>query len=102
MTAVTVETSVMLDPQQLAALFWELDAEQHAEFFAALDDLAGLRLCYQMAAVVQEIQKRSDAGDYRAMNGFRTMLAHAQDYHEAATDGRVWDAKRAIDRTVAK
>lgn len=101
MQTVDVTTQVFVGPSQLAALFWNLDAEQQAEFFATLDDLAGLKLCYQMAAVVKEIQRRSDAGDHRAMNGFRTMLAHAQDYHEAALDWRVWDAKRAIEATVS-
>lgn len=101
MNSIDVTAQVNLDPAQLAALFWNLDAEQHAEFFAVLDELAGLKLCYQMAAVVQEIQRRSDAGDHRAMNGFRTMLAHAQEYHEAALDWRVWDAKRAIEKVVS-
>lgn len=91
-TEVTV--SVNLSPAQLADLFWNMDAEQQADFFAALDKTAGIQLCFQMAFVVAEIRLRSDRGDYSAMNGFRTMLAHAEAYAETAIEMRCNDAKR--------
>lgn len=100
MSAIDVMASVSIRPAELAEMFWEMDAEQQAEFFAKLDEIAGYKLCMQMAAVVREIQERGDRGDHAAMNGFRTMLAHAQAYHEEAMDFRVWGAKRAIARQV--
>ena len=100
MSAIDVMTSVSISPAHLAAMFWEMDAEQQADFFAKLDEIAGYKLCMQMAAVVREIQERGDRGDHAAMNGFRTMLAHAQAYHEEAMDFRVWGAQRAIARQV--
>jgi hypothetical protein len=30
------------------------------------------------------------------MNGFQTMLSHAQAYHEAAADHRAWNARREL------
>jgi len=98
MSAISLTTEVSISPVQLAEMFWELDAEQQADFFAKLDEVAGLDLCFQMAAVVREIQQRSDRGDHAAMNGFRTMLAHAQEYSESAMDYRASDEKRAIAR----
>jgi|GEM_PF-3286991 len=100
MSAIDVMASVSIRPAQLAEMFWEMDAEQQADFFAKLDEIAGYKLCMQMAAVVREIQERGDRGDHAAMNGFRTMLAHAQAYHEEAMDFRVWGAQRAIARQV--
>ena len=93
---VFTKTKVEVTPQLLAELFWAMDCEQQADFFAALDRMAGLNLCFQMAYVVSEIQKRSDHGDHDAQNGFQTMLSHAKDYVESATDYRVWEAKRQI------
>ena len=98
MSAIDVMASVSIRPAELAVMFWEMDAEQQADFFAKLDEIAGYKLCMQMAAVVREIQERGDRGDHAAMNGFRTMLAHAQEYHEEAMDFRVWGAQRAIAR----
>ncbi|MCH1907970.1 hypothetical protein MKP15_04180 [Stenotrophomonas sp. Y6] len=100
MSAIDVMTSVDLGPAELAEVFWEMDASQQADFFAKLDEIAGYKLCVQMAGVVREIQERGDRGDHAAMNGFRTMLAHAQAYHEEAMDFRVWGAQRAIARQV--
>lgn len=100
MNSIDVVASVNIGPHEMAEMFWEMDAEQQADFFAKLDSIAGYKLCMQMAAVVREIQERGDRGDHAAMNGFRTMLAHAQEYHDAALDYRVWGAKRAIDRMV--
>lgn len=98
MSAIDVMTSVSIGPVELAEMFWEMDCEQQADFFAKLDDIAGYKLCMQMAAVVREIQERGDRGDHAAMNGFRTMLAHAQAYHEEAMDFRMWGAQREISR----
>lgn len=100
MSQIDVMTSVSIGPAELAEMFWDMDAEQQADFFAKLDQIAGYKLCLQMAAVVREIQERGDRGDHAAMNGFRTMLAHAQAYHEEAMDYRVWGAQRAIATVV--
>lgn len=100
MNQIDVMTSVSIGPDELAEMFWEMDSEQQADFFAKLDQIAGYKLCLQMAGVVREIQERGDRGDHAAMNGFRTMLAHAQAYHEAAMDYRVWGAQRAIAKMV--
>lgn len=96
----TIEASVSLDlsAEQVAAAFWELGSDEQADFFAELERMAGIRLCFQMAAVVDEIRKRSERGDRDAQNGFQTMLAHAQGYAEAATDYRTWEAQREIAR----
>lgn len=98
MSGVDVLATFTPTAEQVAAMFWELDAEQQADFFAALERKAGFRLCVQMAAVVDAIRKRSEAGNLDAMNGFQTMLAHAQGYHESATEFRVWEAQRELAR----
>lgn len=98
MKTVDVLAQVVLTPEQVAALFWELDAEQQADFFVALERIAGTNLCFQMAGVVQVIQERADKGEYEAMHGFQTMLSHAQGYAESATDYRCWAAKRYLAR----
>lgn len=95
---ITVATDFTPTPAELAAAFWEMNDKEQADFFAALDGLAGIQLCFQMAWVVREIAERGSRGDHAAMTGFRTMLAHAQDYHETATDIRCADAKAAIRR----
>lgn len=92
--AYPVTVDVTLTPQQLAESFWSMNSAQQADFFEALDRMAGIDLCFQMAFVVAEIRLRSDRGDYRAMNGFRTMLAHAEAYAEAALEMRCNDALR--------
>lgn len=97
-----IEADVTLLPHQLAALFWEMDAAEQADFFAALDGMAGVKLCFQMAAVVWEIKDRAERGDHAAQHGFQTMLAHAQAYVEEATDYRVWAAERHIAGLVAE
>jgi hypothetical protein len=90
--------SIELTAVMLAHAFWEMDAAQQADFFAELDRIAGVQLCFQMAGVVREIKERVDGGDHHAQNGFQTMLAHAQAYGEGATDYRVWSAHGMIDR----
>lgn len=87
--------------EAVAGMFWALDAEQQADFFAALDSLAGLKLCFQMAGVIQVIQERADKGDHSAMHGLQTMLSHAQGYAEGATDYRYWNAKRELKAIAA-
>jgi hypothetical protein len=83
-------------PELVAAMFWEMDCVQQADFFAALERNAGVNLCFQMAAVVREIQERNDRGDFEAHKGFQTMLSHAANFAEGATDYRVWAAQRRI------
>jgi hypothetical protein len=85
-------------PEALAAAFWEMDSEAQADFFAALERLAGIQLCFQMAWVVRELVKRADTGDFTAQRGFQTMLSHAQAYCESATEIRCADARYAIGR----
>lgn len=91
---------VVVTPKLLAALFWEMDACRQADFFAALERLAGVKLCFQMAAVVREIQERADRADHTAQQGFQAMLMRSQAYGESATDYRVWVAKREVDAMV--
>lgn len=47
-----------------------------------------------MAAVVRELSERSATGDYSCLNGFQTMLSHAQDIHDSFAFYRAEDAKR--------
>lgn len=98
MSAVDVLATFSPTAEQVAAMFWEMNSEQQADFFAALDRTAGVNLCFQMAAVVDEIRRRTERGDHDAQNGFQTMLAHAQGYAESATDYRAWEAQREIAR----
>lgn len=89
-------------PILLAHLFWGMSSDEQADFFAALEGIAGYKLCIQMAAVVHEISERADKGDFEAMNGFQTMLSHAQEYHDASTGWRVaktkWELQDIRDR----
>jgi hypothetical protein len=95
---VDIRADVELTPRQVAEAFWALDSEQQASFFAELDRIAGLKLCFQMAWVVRSIIERNDSGDHDAMNGFQTMLAHAQDFAESAASIRAGKAKANISR----
>lgn len=85
-------------PQQLAEMFWEMGSVEQADFFAHLDQIAGLKLCFQMAFVVSEIQERSAAGDRSAQHGFQTMLAHAQDYVLSGIETACDAARREMAR----
>lgn len=96
MVEITTTVSFEPTPMQLAFAFWMMDSEQQTDFFAALEGIAGHRLCLQMAHVVRDIAKRSERGDYAAMHGFQTMLSHAQGYAESATDMRVYDARAQL------
>lgn len=88
--------SIDLTPEQLAQAFWAMGSDEQADFFAALDRMAGVKLCFQMAGVVHEICERAEKGDHAAQNGFQTMLSHAQDYVDGATRWRIGRAKAAI------
>lgn len=96
-----IEADVALQPDHIAALFWGMDSVEQADFFAALEAIAGVKLCLQMAAVVREIKDRAERGDHSAQNGFQTMLSHAQAYVEEAADYRTWAAKRHISGMAA-
>lgn len=93
-----IRADIELTPRQVAEAFWALDCEQQASFFAELDRIAGLKLCFQMAWVVRSIVERNDRGEHDAMNGFRTMLAHAQDFAESAASIRAGEALADISR----
>ena len=96
MTRVT--GNVECTPQMVAELFWGMGSDKQADFFAELERIAGISLCFQLAAVVREIQERADKGNRQAQKGFQTMLSHAQEYVEGATDYRTWNAKSEISR----
>ena len=91
------EMEASLSPHQVAEAFWNLDSDGHVEFFAALDRMAGIDLCMQMAWVVNAI---AESGNSEAQNGFQTMLAHASHYKDAANDWRAFKARLEIDRMV--
>ena len=91
---------VAVTPELIAELFWEMASDEMADFFAELDRTAGSALCTQMAWTVGVMAGRSDKGDYRAQNGFQTMLAHAQEYHDGAASHRACNAHIDIDRMV--
>ena len=99
---IRVETVVALSPEQLAAMYWELDNTQQAAFFSELYRLAGAHnLCMQTAAVVNALVEQCNRGDVAGYNGFQTMLVHASEWHESAADIRSWEAKRYIAGLVA-
>ena len=92
--------SINVTAKQLAQGFWSLKSDEMADFFYELEEASGYLLCLQMAAVVQVIAKRSASGEYGCLNGFQTMLSHAQAYHESAASYRAEDAKREIAQMV--
>ena len=81
-----IDMNVSLSPEQVAQAFWNLPADDMVKFFAELDRVAGIMLCFQMAGVVQEMARNETDDHHRAMNGFRTMLAHSMEYANDATD----------------
>ncbi|WP_038616632.1 hypothetical protein [Dyella jiangningensis] len=93
---VDVSATIEFTPEMIAAAFWEMDSEHQADFFAELERIAGVNLCFQMAWVVREMVERADRGNYQAQKGFQTMLSHAKDYVESATDIRYWRAQHEI------
>lgn len=95
----SIETvgGVAVTPELMARLFWGMSSDEQVQFFAALDDVAGHMLCMQMAHLVNAITDSSDKRDHRAMNAFRTMFWHAEQYAETATDWRAFMAGLAID-----
>lgn len=90
-----IEVDVRLAPHQVAESFWDLGSDEQVEFFAALDRMAGIKLCFQMASVVNAI---AESGNSAAQNGFQTMLAHASNYAESANEWRAFKAQLAINR----
>jgi len=96
MSATRVDLNVALTPTQVAEAFWGLGSDGQLQFFAELDRIAGYMLCFQMAGVVQEMARNETDDHHHAMCGFRTMLAHAQEYANDATDWRCSDAKSEI------
>lgn len=90
-----IEVDVRLAPHQVAEAFWGLDSDEQVEFFAALDRMAGIHLCFQMSAVVNAI---AESGNSDAQNGFQTMLAHASNYRDEANHWRAFKARLEIDR----
>jgi hypothetical protein len=97
----SINAAVTLTPDQVAAAFWHLDSAGQAEFFGALDQLAGHRLCFQMAHVIGEIAERAGDGDHAPMHGMQTMLSHSIDYATGAAEHRSSDAKQQISILVA-
>ncbi len=87
-----------LTAEQVATAFWRLDSVEQADFFTALERMAGVNLCFQMAWVVHELSERSEHGDFGGLNGFRTMFYHAEGYPEAAAEWRAGKAKAALAR----
>jgi hypothetical protein len=88
--------NVTLTPEQIAGAFWNLPADEMLRFFAELDRVAGVMLCFQMAGVIAEFAKMESDDHVRAMNGFRTMLAHAANYAEGVAEFRASSAKSEI------
>lgn len=87
-TETRIETNVTLTPEQVATAFWNMCADEQIRFFAELDRQAGVMLCFQMAGVVHEMALLDTEIQARALNGFRTMLAHAANYAESAQEYR--------------
>lgn len=97
---IDVMANVEVTPELVASLFWSLDSSQQADFFAELERIAGVSLCTQMAWVVNEIAERTERSDYNALNGFQTMLSHAQNFADGATSWRTARAKADVRRLV--
>lgn len=95
---IDVLANVSVTPELVAQLFWGLGSDQQADFFAALERIAGVKLCFQMAGVIHELAERAERGEYDALNGFQTMLSHAKDYADGATSWRAARAKAALAR----
>lgn len=93
---VDVLASVNVTPKLVAELFWGLDNDAMTDFFAELERMAGINLCFQMSYVIHEITERAERGDHEALNGFQTMLSHAQHYAEDAASWRAARAKAEI------
>ena len=94
---VEIRGTADMTPALLATLFWNMDSSEQADFFAALERIAGVKLCMQMAHVVDDIMKRADHGERDAQNGFQTMLSHAQEYVTTGIERRHYRARHAIE-----
>jgi hypothetical protein len=93
--SIAIKGTATVTPEFLATLFWNMDSKQQVRFFAELERIAGVKLCMQMAYVVDEIAETCNRD---AQNGFQTMLAHAQHYVTSAIDHRHAVARRAVEQ----
>lgn len=93
--ALDVSGKAEVTPELVARLFWEMGSGEQIEFFAALERMAGVDLCFQMAYVCLEMY---DKPNRDAQNGFQTMLNHAKDFAKDGVEHRHWLAKRAVQR----
>lgn len=98
--SIPLDTNVTLTPEQVAEAFWSLGSDGQIRFFAELDRIAGVMLCFQMAGVVREMASLQTDVHGRAINGFQTMLAHAANYAADANDHRCYAAKSEIEGMV--
>lgn len=89
-------------PALVAELFWGLDADEQATFFAELHRMAGWRIHIQMLAALNACADLSSAGDYDAMMGFRAFADDANEYPALAAHHRALHASIAIDRMAEK
>ena len=96
-----IETNVTLTPEQVANAFWKLGSDGQIRFFAELDRVAGIMLCFQMAGVVHEMAMLDTETQSRALNGFRTMLAHSANYASTANEYRTSRAHSEIAAMVS-
>lgn len=83
---VSVTTDIDVTPQQLAQLFWNMDSDEQANFYAELNHIADGKLCMQTAYLVSEIARRQACGDGNACQAFRTLHAHSEPYLEVYVD----------------
>ena len=91
---------IEVTPQLVASLFWGMASDEHADFFEELEEIAGYRLCMQMASVVAELAERAAKGKINGSTAFNTMLAHSQDYAVQANEWRAFKANLEIDNIV--
>lgn len=83
---VSVTADIDVTPQQLAQLFWNMDSDDQANFYAELHRVSEGKLCIQTAYLVSEIARRQACGDDAACIGFRTLHSHAEPYLEVYVD----------------
>lgn len=96
MTQITINADIQLSPEQVAQAFWNLDDSGQAEFFSRLENIAGIKLCMQMAYVSDRIIEARDRGDYSGWHAFQTIAEHSQSLWRSALDQSVSHAKREI------
>lgn len=91
---------VEVTPMLVAELFWEMNSEEQADFYAKLHEISEGVLCQQTAFMVAEIRRRAMRGDTAAREGFQKMLAHSTSYVEGAIESMAWNAKYDIEDMV--